>query len=395
MSPLILAFLLAAQAPDAPNHCILSNDRPQFPIGLVKEMKLLEDVNLAAVKDPLRVADFMERSAKQGGLLEVPSGTKAKQLATHKLRGPVFKEIIQVEVSEGDQKGLRGWIAWKALMSPEEFAAVKAGGEAHKFEKSEFTPLYRDPLPGETAYLAPQPTMFGMTRTLIRLAVADNSAATVFKEWQGAPDSSRDAVIKMLEHKKSIFFTTVNTEVKVQKVFPAQMIHGIYPVQVELVSGQFKGKIGWAPVTVVSPVPGTSHKTAQTGAEKGKTEIERTIELRNQRKNKRAKTAAQHNAEIAADAAKQQEQQRRDQQLQAQLRLQMLQQQGALAEARAADSRADAYRQMSQNIRQHQLREAQRNGEALAYTPNGPMTQEEFRRSQNNPGPQNNADNEP
>jgi hypothetical protein len=45
------------------------------------------------------------------------------------------------------------------------------------------------------------------------------------------------------------------------------------------VSGQFKGKIGWAPVTVVSPVPGTSHKTAQTGAEKGKTEIQRTIEL--------------------------------------------------------------------------------------------------------------------
>ena len=50
---------------------------------------------------------------------------------------------------------------------------------------------------------------------------------------------------------------------------------------------------------------------------------------------------------------------------------------------------------MSQNIRQHQLREAQRNGEALAYTPNGPMTQDEFRRSQNNLGPQNNADNEP
>jgi hypothetical protein len=388
MSALILAFLLAAQTPDAAHHCILSNDRPQFPIGLVKEMKLFEDVNLAAIKDPLRVGEFMEHSAKQGGLLEVPSGTRAKQLATHKLRGPMFKEIIQVEVTEGDQKGLRGWVCWKALMSEDEFAAVKAGGEAHKTEKSEYTPLYRDPLPGETAYLAHQPTMFGMPHSLIRLVVADDSAAAVFKEWQGAPDASRDALIKTLEHKKSIFLTAFNTEVKVQKVFPEKMIHGIYPVQVELMSGQFKGKVGWAPVTVVSPVPDTSHKTAQASSEKGKTEIQRTIERRNQRKMQRSKSAAQRNAEIAANVAKDVEQQKHDQQLQAQLRLQMLQQQGAIAEARAADARADAYRQLSQNLRQQQLREAYRNGGGVAYTPDGPMTMDEFLRSQNGPGAQ-------
>jgi hypothetical protein len=388
MSPLILAFVLAAQTPDAPHHSILSNDRPQFPIGLFKEMKLLEDVNLAAIKDPLRVDEFMEHAAKQGGLLEVPSGTKAKQLATHKLRGPMFKEIIQAEVTEGDQKGLRGWVSWKTLMSEEEFAAVKAGGKAHESERSEYTPLYRDPLPGETAYLAHQPTMFGMPHSLIRLAVADDRAAAVFQEWQGAPDSSSNTVLKMLENKKLVFFTAFNTEVKVQKVFPAQLVHGIYPVQVELLSGQFKGKVGWAPVTVVSPVPDTDHKTAQTAAEKGKTEIERTIEKRNQRRNQMLKTQAKQNADIAANVAKEREQQARDQQIQAQLRLQMLQQQGALAEARAADARADAYQQLSQTLRQQQLREAYRSGGGVAYTPNGPVPMDEFLRNQSNPGTQ-------
>ena len=72
MSALILAFVLAAQRTDAPIRSTLSNDRPQFPIGLVKEMKLLEDVNLAAIKDPLRVGEFMEHSAKQGALLACP-----------------------------------------------------------------------------------------------------------------------------------------------------------------------------------------------------------------------------------------------------------------------------------------------------------------------------------
>ena len=384
MSPLILALVLVAQTPVAPIHSILSNDRPQFPIGLVKEMKVLEDVNLAAIKDPLRVCEFMERSAKQGALLEVPSGTKAKQLATHKLRGPMFKEIIQVEVTEGDQKGLRGWVCWKALMSPDEFAAVKAGGKAHESEKSAITPLYRDPLPGEKAYLAPQPTMFGMAHSLIRLAVADDSAAAVFQEWQGASDSEQAAVLKRLERNKSVFFTTENTEVKVQKVFPEKMIHGIYPVQVELVSGQFKGKVGWAPVSVVSPVPETSHKTTQAEAEKGKTEIQRTIELSNQRRNKRANTQSKVRAEMIAEAEKERDQQRRDQQTQAQLQLQMLQQQGALAEARAADARANAYQQMSQALRQQQLRDAYRNGGGVAYGPNGPMTMDEFQRSQNN-----------
>ena len=304
MSPLILAFLLAAQAPDAPNHSILSNDRPQFPIGLVKEMKLLEDVNLAAIKDPLRVGEFMEHAAKQGGLLEVPSGTKAKQLATHKLRGPMFKEIIQVEVTEGDQKGLRGWVCWKALMSRRRIRSGQGRGRGDESEKSEYTPLYRDPLPGETAYLAAATDDVRHARTASSAWRSPTIRLRPFSRNGREPDSSRDAVIKMLEHKKSIFFTTVNTEVKVQKVFPAQMIHGIYPVQVELLSGQFKGKVGWAPVTVVSPVPGTSHKTAQTGAEKGKTEIERTIELRNQRKKQSAKLRAQHNAEIAANVAK-------------------------------------------------------------------------------------------
>jgi hypothetical protein len=388
MSPLILAFVLAAQTSSAPHHTILSNDRPQFPIGLVKEMKLLEDVNLAAIKDPERVGEFMEHAAQKGGLLEVPSGTKAQQLATHKLRGPIFKDIIQVEVTAGDQKGLRGWVCWKSLMSDDEFAAVKAGGKAHESETSEYTPLYRDPLPGETAYLAHQPTMLGMPHSLIRLAVADDKAAEVFQQWQGAPDSSRDAVLKMLENKKSVFFTPFNTEVKVQKVFPAQMVHGIYPVQVELQSGQFKGRVGWAPVTVVSPVPDTGHKTAQTAAEKGKTEIERTIEKRNQRRNQRSKAQAKQNADIAASVAQERQQQVRDQQIQAQLRLQMLQQQGALAEARAADARADAYRQLSQNLRQQQLRDAYRNGGGVAYTPDGPVPVDEYLRNQNNPGSQ-------
>jgi hypothetical protein len=83
------------------------------------------------------------------------------------------------------------------------------------------------------------------------LAAADNdSASAVFQEWQGATESSRDAVLARLEKKKAIFFTTVNTEVKVQKVFPETLINGIYPVQVELLNGPFKGKVGWVPVTV-------------------------------------------------------------------------------------------------------------------------------------------------
>jgi hypothetical protein len=190
-------------------------------------------------------------------------------------------------------------------------------------------------------------------------------------------------VIKTLESKKAIFFATVNTEVKVQKVFPEKMIHGIYPVQVELQSGPFKGRVGWAPVSVVSPVPGASHKTAQAQNEKGKTEIQRTIELRNQRRNKRANTQA-HQKEDMAAAEKEREQQKHDEQIQGQLRLQMLHQQGAIAEARAADARANAYQQMSQAIREQRLREAYRNGEGVAYGPNGPMTMDEFLRSQNN-----------
>ena len=387
MCAFIMALLLSAQLPDAPVRSILSNDRPEFPIGLVKEMKLLEDVNMAAIKDPLRVGEFMEHSSKQGALLAVPSGTKAKQLGTHKLRGPMFKDIVQVEVTDGDQKGLRGWVCSKALMSEREFAAIKAAGEGEgsKTEKAAYTPLYRDPLPGEKAYLAPQPTMFGMAHSLIRLAVADDSAAAVFEQWQQAGDSSKYPVIKMLETKKALFFTTLNTEVKIQKVFPEKLINGVYPVQVELLSGQFKGRVGWAPVTLVSPVPETNHKTAHVEAQKGKTEIQRTIELRNQRRNKRAKTQSQQKAEIAADVEKELAQQKSDQQAQAQLRLQMLQQQGAVAEARAADARADAYQQLSKTLRQQQLQDAYRNGGGVAYGPNGPMTMDEYLRSQNSP----------
>ena len=127
MSPLVLALFLAVQAPDAPIRSTLSNDHPQFPIGFAKDRELLEEVNQAAIRDPLSVGEFMEQAAKRGELLAIPSGAKAKPLSTHKLRGPMFKEIVQVEVTQGAQKGLRGWVCSKALVSDEEFAAIRAG----------------------------------------------------------------------------------------------------------------------------------------------------------------------------------------------------------------------------------------------------------------------------
>jgi hypothetical protein len=255
MSTLFLALVLVAQAPDAPTRSTLCNDHPEFPIGFARERQLLEDVNQAAIRDPFGVPKFMEQAAKRGELLAIPSGTKAKRLSAHKLRGPIFKEIVQVEITEGDQNGLRGWVCSAALVTDKEFAAIGATSKRSKSEQPAYKPLYRDPIAGEKAYLSPQPTMFGMVRTLIRLAVADDSAWAVFQEWQGSTETSRDAVLKRLEMTKAIFFATVNTEVKVQKVFPDKLINGIYPVQVELQSGQFKGRVGWVPVTVVSPIP--------------------------------------------------------------------------------------------------------------------------------------------
>jgi len=370
-----LVLLLAAQTADSSIQSTLSNDRPQFPIGLTKEMKLLEEVNQAAIRDPLGVAGFMEQAAQRGELLAIPSGTKAKPLSTHKLRGPMFKEIVEVEITQGTQKGLRGWVCAKSLLSDEQFAAIGAAGEGRKAEEPAYKPLYRDPIAGEKAYLAPQPTMFSMVRSLIRLAVADDSASAVFQEWQGAAESSRDAVLKLLEKKKAIFFTTVNTEVKVQKVFPEKMINGIYPVQVELVSGQFKGKVGWVPVTVVSPVPGKRAKPALDQADKGKQELQTTIERRN---NRRQRTQSLENS---LKAEQEGEQKRGQEQLQAQLKLQMLQQQAAVAESRLANQ-DQLNQQLTRSLRQQQLWDSYRNGGGVVYGPNGTMTMEEYLRSQ-------------
>ena len=377
MSPLFLALVLAAQAGDAPARSVLSNDHPEFPIGLAKTTQTLEDVNQAAIKDPFGVPKFMEQAAKRGALLAIPSGAKAKRLSTQKLRGPMFKEIVQVEITEGPQKGLRGWVCSGAMVTDTEYAAIRASGGRNKSEQPAYKPLYRDPIAGEKAYLTPQPTMFGMVRTLIRLAVADDSAWAVFQEWQGSTETSRDAILKRLEMTRAIFFATVNTEVKVQKVFQDKVINGIYPVQVELLSGQFKGKVGWVPVTVVSPIPGTSSKTVHVAADMGKGEIQKTIEKRNQRRQQRAKQQAKVRQEISVEVDKEREQQRRDAVVQSQLQLQMIQQQGAIAEAQAANSRAAAYQQLSEALRWQQMMDAYRNGSGVVYGPNGAILMRE------------------
>jgi hypothetical protein len=278
---------------------------------------------------------------------------------------------------------MRGWVCSKSLMTAKEFAAIKSAGESKNTENPAYTPLYRDPIPGEKVYLAPQPTMFGMVRSLIRLAVADESAPAVFREWQGATEASRDTVLKKLEHTKAIFFTTVNTEAKVQKVFPEQMINGIYPVQVELASGQFKGKVGWVNVALASPVPGNHAKTAQAHSDSAKTEAQKTLEHRSQRRQQRSKFQSKVSAEMAAQAEQENAQLMRRQQVQGQLQLQMLQQQAAVAEARGADQRGAAYEQMSRTLRQHQLRDAYNNGGGVVMGPDGPMTMDEFLRSRN------------
>ncbi len=362
MSPFILAMVLVAQAPSAAHKSILSNDRPEFPIGLAKEMKLLENVNLAAIKDPLGVRGFMEQAAKRGDLLAITSGTKAKQLASHKLRGPIFKELVQVELTDGSEKGLRGWVCTDSFVSEKEYAAIGKAAKEKSGEPPAFEPLYRDPTPGETVYLAPQPTMFAMASSLIRLSVADDSASAVFQEWQDATDSTRNAVLKRLENKKAIFFTTLNTEAKVQKVFPDKMINGVYPVQVELQSGQFKGRVGWIPASMASPVPGKTTKVAQTRSEGGKTDAQKVVERRNQRRQQRSKLQAKGETELQAQVDKENELELRRTQIQGQMQLQMLQQQGAIAEARAANERALANQRMTEMLMQQQVRDAYRNG---------------------------------
>jgi hypothetical protein len=383
MSPLLLALLLGAQSPSAPDRSVLANDHPQFPIGFAKESKLLEDVNQAAIRDPSGVADFMEQATKRGELLAISSGTKAKPFSKEKLRGPVFKEIVRVEVTDGPQKGLRGWVCNDALVTEAQFAGIEAAKDEKKAEEPTFKPLFRDPISGEKAYLAPQPTMFDMVPSLIRLAVADESAPQVFSEWQGATGGSRDAVIKALERKKAIFVTPVNTQVKVQKVFSDKPVNGIYPVQVELESGFFKGRVGWVPVTVVSPVPGVSVKASAVHEDQRRAALQKTIDLRHQKKQQRSNYQASVSADQAAKAAKDSEQERRDAQVRSQLQLQMLQQQAAVAEARAANAQAGAFQQMTQTMRQQQLLNAQLNGEGIYYGPNGPMTMDEVLRSRN------------
>ena len=159
------------------------------------------------------------------------------------------------------------------------------------------------------------------------------------------------------------------------------MINGIYPVQVELLSGQFKGRVGWAPVTVVSPVPGKRAKPTPGRADKGNEEIQKTIA----RRKKRSQLAqARNNAQAALDAGPEQARDpeaRRDQ-LQAQLQLQMLQQQAAIAESQLA-SQAQLNQQLARTLRQRQLSDSYRNGGGVVFGQTGAMTMDEYLRSLN------------
>jgi hypothetical protein len=378
MSPLVLALLIAAQAADAPLRTTLSNDRPEFPIGFAKDRQLLEDANQLAIKNPIRVGGLMEEAAKKGDLLPIPSGTKAKLVATEKLRGPMFKEITQVEITEGSSKGLVGWTVSKALVTDQEYAAIGASSKAPKAAEQVYQPLYRDPVPGETVYLAPQPTMFGMVRSLTRLYRADESAAAVFKEWHEVTDAARDAFLKRLENKKAIFYTPLNTEAKVRQVFADKMTGGIYPVEVELLSGPLKGTVAWLNVANVSPVRAVRPKVDPAAEEKRKSELQTTIE---HRKNRRMKVAARATGGgPSGPVGKAVAQQPNQDQMRTQMQLQMLQQQAALAEAQLANQSLLS-QQLARTLRQQQLGESYRNGGGVVYGPNGEMTMDEFLRS--------------
>lgn len=375
MNSLVLCLVIVAQGPSNAARDTLSNDRPEYPIGLTREESFLETVNQASIQNPEGIGALMEQAARQQALLPIPSGTKAKSLATKKLRGPLFKEVFQVEITDGPQTGVRGWVTSESFMTAQEYAARKGAKDRPDAGVAKYKPLYRDPAPGENAYLAPQPTMLGMVRNLIRVARADESAASVFKEWQGATESTRDAILKTLESKKAIFFTTVNTEVKVQKVFPEQLIHDIYPVQVEILTGPFKGRLGWVPVTVVSPIPGRAGKPAGAQESTRTADIQKTIDRRKQKAQARAKAKAAENAKVVVIEAAEQQNQAASQ---AEVQLQILRQQAAIAEAQAT-TRLD--QELTKAIRERRLRDAQLNGNGVYYTPSGPMTVDEYLRS--------------
>jgi hypothetical protein len=55
----------------------------------------------------------------------------------------------------------------------------------------------------------------------------------------------------------------------------------------------------------------------------------------------------------------------------------MIQQQGAIAEAQAANARAAAYQQLSETIRFQQMMDAYRNGSGVIYGPNGTILMRE------------------
>lgn len=381
MTSFLFCLALATQGPSSAARDTLSNDRPEFPIGLATDHAFLEKMNQASIRDPEGIGALMEDAAKQQKLVAVRSGTRARFVSSKRLRGPLFKQIDEVEVTEGPQAGLRGWVTTETLMSAQDCEARKAAKPGSDAAIAKYKPIYRDPVPDEKAYLAPQPTMLGMVRHLIRVATLDNSVASVFKEWQGATEPTRDAILKALESKKAIFFTTVNTEVKVQKVFPEQMINDIYPVQVEILSGPFKGRVGWVPVTVVSPIPGRAGKPAVEQGSTRSAEIQKTIErreaLRKQKSQARAKSRAAESVKAERNAADQ----RNQAVSQAELQLQILRQQAAIAEAQAAAERSQLNQELTKAIRERRLRDAQLNGNGVYYGPNGPMTLDEYLRS--------------
>ncbi len=174
-----------------------------------------------------------------------------------------------------------------------------------------------------------------------------------------------------MESKKAIFYTPLNTEAKVQKVFADKMTGGVYPVEVELLSGPLKGTVAWVTVANVSPVAAARPKVDPAAQEKRKTDLQTTIE---HRKNRRMKTAARAAASGPSTAMAPQPNQ---DQMRTQMQLQMLQQQAALAEAQLGNQSL-LYQQMARTLRQQQLSQSYRNGGGVVFGPNGEMTMDEF-----------------
>lgn len=371
----ILVFLgLVAQGPAAPPRDTLGNDRPQFPIGLARDLGVLREANQAATRDPRAVEGFLVDAAKRGALVPIPSGTRAKSLASDRLRGPMFKEVVEVEVSDGPHKGLRGWVCGGALTTSEEYRARCAAGD-RPGEGGKYAPLYSDPVPGDRAYLAPQPTMIGMVRHFIRFAADGPNVAAVFQEWQESKDETREAVLKRLEGKKAVLLTALNTEVKVRKVFPDRLVEGIYPVEVEILGGQHRGKVGWVPVSVVSAAPGKAEPgKAEKSAEERRAEAEqKSAERKAKQSAKQAANQARAQAEAKAMAQAEAKAERdraaylAEEQVRSQIQLQMLRGQAAIAEAQAATEQARAYQMMAQSYRDRIYRDALINGSGPYY----------------------------